>query len=140
MTTHRLPLAVLLIAVGVCSQRFGPPVRSSFPPPPPVGASASGCALIIPGPGSDTCVTFDAVNSAFNTALSRVGPLEHQSDDDKLEERAGELGLVLQEASRILASQYSLSKDAISQGLPLIDTTKTVVADYCPTALQPPCW
>jgi hypothetical protein len=43
-----------------------------------VGGNAGGCALIIPGSGSDTCITFDAVNSAFNTALGRVGPLQHQ--------------------------------------------------------------
>ena len=139
MTTHRLTLAVLIIAVGVTSQRFGSnPARPNFASQPSAPSGGGGCALIIPGPGSDTCVTFEAVDAAFNTALSRVGPLQHQSDEDNLEERSGELGLVIQEASRILASQYNLSKDAISQGLPLIDATKTSIANYCPAALQPP--
>ena len=139
MTTHRLTLAVLIIAVGVTSQRFGSnPARPNFASQPSAPSGGGGCALIIPGPGSDTCVTFEAVDAAFNTALSRVGPLQHQSDEDNLEERSGELGLVIQEASRILASQYNLSKDAISQGLPLIDATKTSITNYCPAALQPP--
>jgi hypothetical protein len=134
--TCRISFAVLLIAAGVCAQRFsGQPSRSSFPSS---GGSNGGCALIIPGPGSDTCITFDAVNSAFNTAVGRVGPLKHQGEDDDIEEKAGELGLVLQEASRILASQYSLSKDAISQGLPLIDTTKTVIDGFCPEFFKEP--
>ncbi len=70
--------------------------------------------------------------------MSRVGPLEHQGPGESLEEKAGELGLVIQETSRILAQQYSLTKDAIAQGLPLIDTTKTAINQYCPDAFRVP--
>jgi len=102
------------------------------------GPSNSGCALIIPGTGQDTCITFEAVNNAFNTALSRNGPLIHQGPNEPLEEKAGELGHIIQETSRLIAQQYSLSRDAISQGLPLIDTTKTVINQYCPDAFRVP--
>lgn len=137
MIIHHLPVALLLIAAGVFSQRFGaPPIRNI--PQPQQAASQSNCALIIPNAGQDTCITFDAVNNAFNTALRQHGPLLHQGPEDKLEEASGELGLVIQETSRILATQYNLSKDAISQGLPLIDTTKTVINQYCPESFREP--
>ena len=85
------------------------------------------CALIIPAypSGSDTCVTYEAVNAAFVQARDRVGlpPVEGKFDTDAV----GRLGVVVHEASRILAAQYGLSKDAIANGLPLIDTTKSVI-------------
>ena len=127
--TRQLSFVVLLIAAGACAQRFNSP---------PSRTPSSGCALIIPGAGSETCITFDAVNSAFNTALSRLRPLQHQDEKDDIEDKSGELGQVIQEASRILASQYKLSKDAISQGLPLIDTSKTVISGFCPTDFVSP--
>ena len=39
---------------------------------------------------------------------------------------------------RILAKQYALSRDTIANGLPLIDTTKTSVEQYCPHFLMTP--
>ena len=39
---------------------------------------------------------------------------------------------------RYLAKQYALSKDAIANGLPLIDTTKSLVEQYCPPFLMTP--
>jgi len=54
------------------------------------------------------------------------------------EKKAEELGLVILEASTILAQQYSLSKDAISEGLPLIDTTRTAIYQYCPAEFRIP--
>ncbi|CAB4055842.1 PXDN [Lepeophtheirus salmonis] len=114
-------------------------------------SSSSGCALIIPGPGrssafdhgsrvfggssfdyqgSNTCITYEAVNAAFTTALERVGlpPVRGKFTTDDV----GNLGTVIHETSRYLAKQYGLSKDAISNGLPLIDTTKTIIEGYCP--------
>jgi peroxidase len=122
---------------------------------------ASGCALIIPGSGksslfdhasssfgggsssgdpyhgTDTCVTFEAVNAAFLAARDSVGlpPVrgaEFETND------VGNLGTVIHETSRYLAKQYGLTKDAISSGLPLIDTTKTVIERYCPSFLMTP--
>ncbi|XP_071750194.1 LOW QUALITY PROTEIN: salivary peroxidase/catechol oxidase-like [Lepeophtheirus salmonis] len=127
---------------------FGPQAPSS---------SSSGCALIIPGPGrssafdhgshvfggssfdyqgSNTCITYEAVNAAFTTALERVGlpPVRGKFTTDDV----GNLGTVIHETSRYLAKQYGLSKDAISNGLPLIDTTKTIIEGYCPPFLMTP--
>ena len=39
---------------------------------------------------------------------------------------------------RFLAKQYGLTKDTIANGLPLIDTTATLVAQYCPSFLMTP--
>ena len=50
----------------------------------------------------------------------------------------GNLGTVIHETSRNLAKQYGLSKDAVANGLPLIDTTKTNVESYCPPFLMTP--
>jgi len=50
----------------------------------------------------------------------------------------GNLGTVIHEASRYLAKQYALSKDAIANGLPLVDTTKTYIEQYCPPFLMTP--
>ena len=50
----------------------------------------------------------------------------------------GNLGTVIHETARFLAKQYGLSKDAVANGLPLIDTTRTVVEKYCPPFLMTP--
>ena len=50
----------------------------------------------------------------------------------------GNLGIVIHETSRYLAKQYGLSKDAVANGLPLIDTTKTIIETYCPPFLMTP--
>jgi len=120
-------------------------------------SSAPGCALIIPGlpktslfdhannifggpsvpfDGENTCISYDAVNAAFTQARKRVGlrPVH-----GKFEIRdVGNLGTVVHEASRFLAKQYGLTKDTIANGLPLIDTTATLVAQYCPSFLMTP--
>ena len=50
--------------------------------------------------------------------------------------RNGSKGLMT--GCRYLAKQYALSKDAIANGLPLIDTTKSLVEQYCPPFLMTP--
>lgn len=143
---------VLLAGAGAqFSHGFGAP-----PAPAPANPNA-GCALIIPGPGKsslfdhtnqvfggrqtgydgqNTCITFEAVNSAFLAARDRIGlpPVKGKFSSDDIES----LGTVIYEASRYLGKQYALSKDAIANGLPLIDTTKTVVESYCPPFLMTP--
>jgi len=144
----RSVLIPALLAVGAHCQ-FGHP-----PPPAP---SPSGCALIIPGPGKsslfdhtnnifggrpapyepqNTCITYEAVNAAFISARDRVGlpPVRGKFTTHDV----GNLGTVIHEASRYLAKQYALSKDAIANGLPLIDTTKSLVEGYCPPFLMTP--
>jgi len=124
-------IALRVIALASVALAFGPPPgpgRQSFP---------SGCALIIPSfQGQDICVTYEAVNAAFTEARDRVGlpPVTGKFDTDAV----GRLGTVVHEASRILAGQYGLSKDAIANGLPLIDTTKSVIEGYCPPFLMTP--
>ena len=44
----------------------------------------------------------------------------------------------MNDCCRYLAKQYALSKDAIANGLPLIDTTKSLVEQYCPPFLMTP--
>jgi peroxidase len=128
--------------------------RAQFPRHRP---APSGCALIIPGPpksslfdhtnnvfgghpapfdSQNTCITYEAVNAAFTSARDRVGlpPVRGKFTTHDV----GNLGTVIHEASRFLAKQYALSKDAIANGLPLIDTTKSLVEAYCPPFLMTP--
>ena len=144
------PSLVVLLATTVVSQ-FGPP-----PPPAPSYPNA-GCALIIPGPGrssafdhasgvfgdpnypgfsENTCITYEAVNAAFASARDRVGLPTANSKFPS--EEISNLATVIQEATRYVAKQYGLSKDAIANGLPLIDTTKTVIEGFCPAFLMTP--
>lgn len=46
-------------------------------------------------------------------------------------------GEILLEASRLLASWYELSREAILYALPRIDTYKTSIKEICPSFLQP---
>lgn len=141
-------LAALLVAAGsltVVSAQFGGP------------PSASGCALIIPGPpksslfdhannvfggrpapfdAQNTCVTYEAVNAAFQSAKQQVGLPPVRGKFTGLD--VGHLGTVIHETARYLAKQYALSKDAIANGLPLIDTSKSVIEPYCPPFLMTP--
>ena len=141
-------LAPLLVPacllVSAASAQFGPP-------------QASGCALIIPGPpksslfdhtnqvfggrpapfdAQNTCITYEAVNAAFLSARDRVGLPPVRGKFKGID--VGNLGTVIHETARYLAKQYALSKDAIANGLPLIDTTKTVIEPYCPPFLMTP--
>ena len=126
----------------------------------PTHSDPDGCALIIPGSpkssafdhassafggsgpsfggsgSAGTCITYDAVNAAFVAARDSVGlpPARGKFETDDV----GNLGTVIHETSRFLAKQYGLSKDAVSNGLPLIDTTKTIIEGYCPTFLMTP--
>jgi len=151
--------ALRVLSLAGMAMAFGPP-----PPPgfssrgPPPSAPNDGCALIIPGqgrssafdhaasnfggigspafPSGQTCITFEAVNAAFLSAKDRVGlkPVEGKFKGDDV----GALGVVIHEASRFLAKQYGLSADAVANGLPLIDTTKTAIEPYCPPFLMTP--
>lgn len=144
-------LTRLLVLATAAMAQFG------HPPPAPA-PSSSGCALIIPGPGrsssfdhasgafgypspssgysENTCITYEAVNAAFSSARDRVGLPPARSKFPT--EEISNLGTVIQEATRYIAKQYGLSKDAIANGLPLIDTTKTIVESYCPAFLMTP--
>lgn len=105
---------------------------------------AAGCALLIPGSGKPNqaggrqsiCITYQDVNDAFLDAKDRFGlsPVQGKFHNKEI----AELATVIYETSRTLANQFGLSKDAIANGLPLIDTTKTVIRDFCPPYLMTP--
>ncbi|CAG0923215.1 unnamed protein product, partial [Notodromas monacha] len=87
------------------------------------------------GPG--TCITYESINHAFHEAKSRLG-LPAPSQRDLSNKDVGQIARVVLETSRIISRQYSLPADAITNGLPLIDTTKTVIDQYCPYFLKFP--
>merc|ERR1712117_83749 len=98
------------------------------------------CALIVTGHSpyynyGDTCITYQDVNKAF-TAAMRERRLDRT--EQLTSHLVGDLGTVVQEAARLLASQYRLSKDIIANGLPLINTTNSVISDFCPAFLKTP--
>ncbi|KAK2721117.1 hypothetical protein QYM36_003405 [Artemia franciscana] len=114
----------------------------------------SGCALIIPGIGKssnldrfhgsdhlaipgETCVTYDSVNAAFQIARSKIG-LPAPKGKTLTDQDIDNLGNVIVETTRIIAHQYGLPRDAVYNGLPLIDTKKTVINKFCPAYLKNP--
>ncbi|CAG0890250.1 unnamed protein product [Darwinula stevensoni] len=162
-----LGLVLLPSSLKALSVNYGPPGDpwggSPFPTPGAPGrlidkpGGYDGCALIVPGPGkthhldlaynafnglggydgAGTCITFESVNRAFGQAKRRWGlPAAHRRELDGNE--VGGIGRVLLETSRILAHQYALKPDVIINGLPLIDTSKTIIEQYCPYWLKKP--
>ncbi|VEN38202.1 unnamed protein product [Callosobruchus maculatus] len=107
------------------------------------GNGNSECALVINGPGRSshfdytlnllrgggntdfnghqTCITYDAVNAAYLDARKRI--------------HVGSVGEVLLDISMNLARTYGLSYEDIEKGLPLIDTSKTLIREICPPFL-----
>ncbi|XP_043221508.1 peroxidase-like isoform X1 [Amphibalanus amphitrite] len=127
-------------------------------PGPTPGPHGDACALIIPGPGhsaafdhalnvfagphsaapgysgKDTCISFDAINAAFDKATQMYGlrPKLHEVEVEDV----GRLGMALTFVAEYIARMYNLPKDAIASGLPLIDTSKTIIGPYCPAFLN----
>ena len=120
-------LALRVVCLAGVALAFGPPQGA-----PPPSHPTDGCALIIPGApgrssafdhassafggppsggyrGSETCITFEAVNAAFLSARDRVGLKPVNNGKFKADE-VGALGTVIHEASRFLAKQYGLTK------------------------------
>lgn len=146
LTTMTMPLlAVGFLLSSVC-------ISSSQ------GQSSRECALIISAPAAKssrfdqanhafggppppqdlvtTCITFDAVNIAFERAKAIEGlkPVQGRYTSEAI----GELGTIIHETTRYLAQTYGLSQDAVDNGLPLIDTRRTVIQNYCPPFLMTP--
>ncbi|KZS09370.1 Chorion peroxidase [Daphnia magna] len=135
--------------------RYGPP-----PPPPHHHHPYHGqeeehheaqCALVVPGlPGKsaagdryanlkyvpdETCITYEAVDAAFSAAKSKLR-LPSTKSRTLTERDIDLLGKVIVETTRNLANQYGLPADVISNGLPLIDTSKTAIDQFCPSFLK----
>ncbi|KAK4320758.1 hypothetical protein Pmani_008413, partial [Petrolisthes manimaculis] len=143
----------------------GPPGRfpgggrslSSGPGPGARPGDNSHCALLIPGPGKSsfrdhsvgvfngiqfphsgegyTCITFQSVDAAFKAArdLHGLPRPSHNPDHNDL----GNLGMVLAETTRNIAKQYNLPKDVLVNGMPLIDSFKTIIGAVCPDFMKP---
>ena len=104
---------------------------------------SSDCALIVTIPPEAgtfqlrdrrVCITYDNVNAAFIAAQEKVG----KAPSNKLDQIVGNLGTVISETSRVLSKKFGLPSDAIANGLPLIDTTRTFIHQQCPSFLMKP--
>ncbi|XP_050718899.1 peroxidase-like [Eriocheir sinensis] len=122
-----------------------------------IGGGDSQCALLLPGPGKShnrdyalgvfngiglpieregfTCITFQSVDAAFKAARDRLGLPRPSPKPDPRD--LGNLGLVLTETTRNLAKQYNLPKDVLLNGMPLIDTFRTIIGKVCPDFMKP---
>lgn len=116
----------------------------------------SHCALLIPGGKSSsrahalgvfngiqgpqsrdgfTCITFVSVDAAFKAARDKYG-LPRPGREPTTEDQKN-LANVLLETSRNLAREYNLPKDVLINGLPLVDTYKTIIGTICPDFMPP---
>nr|CAD7428478.1 unnamed protein product [Timema monikensis] len=121
----------------------------------PLAAPPDGeCALLLDGPGrtsafdynlnalrgtfnyggQQTCITYDAVNQAYISARKRINVAAPKTHMWKPEEIAT-VGELLLDVSISLAKTYGLSYEDIEKGLPLIDTSKTLIREVCPPYL-----
>ncbi|XP_022239816.1 peroxidase-like [Limulus polyphemus] len=89
----------------------------------------------------EICITYDDINGAIHEARTRYGQLPPQIHDLSSNypeaKHVAPVGEVLEEATRILAHKFRLSFEVIINGLPQVDTTKTVAKEICPTFLTP---
>ncbi|XP_050574837.1 chorion peroxidase isoform X1 [Bombus affinis] len=121
-----------------------------------VYANGDDCALILSGPGrtsvfdytynllrgsfpatagSQTCITYDAVNRAYIEARKRINVAQPKSKMWRPEDLAT-VGELLLDISSNLAQTYGLTFEEIEKSLPLIDTSKTLIRDVCPAFLS----
>ncbi|KAK7076494.1 hypothetical protein SK128_009108, partial [Halocaridina rubra] len=141
---------------------FIPPHLSGFPGggrslnSGPARADNSHCALLIPGPGKSssrdhafgvfngiqnqfqdgfTCITFRSVDDAFKAARDKYGLPRPKNNPDAKEQ--SNLAVVLLGTTRNIAQEYNLPKDVLINGLPLIDTFKTIIGTVCPDFITP---
>ncbi|KAH1021433.1 hypothetical protein HUJ04_010949 [Dendroctonus ponderosae] len=119
------------------------------------GNSDQECALLLNGParsshfdyqfnllrggnldyhGPHTCITYAAVNAAYQEASKRIQVA--QPHGDWKPEEVATVGELLLDISNNLAKSYGLSYEDIEKGLPLIDTSKTLIRDICPPYLS----
>ncbi|PSN32287.1 hypothetical protein C0J52_19510, partial [Blattella germanica] len=84
--------------------------------------------------GQHTCVTYDAINQAYIQARKRIHVAQPKNPMWKTEEIAT-VGELLLDISINLAKTYGLSYEDIEKGLPLIDTSKTLIREVCPPFL-----
>lgn len=111
------------------------------------------CALLLDGPGRssafdynvntlrgtpgyrgpNTCITYDAVNQAYINARKRIQVAQPQGQWTPPD--VASVGELLLDVSIQLAKAYGLTYEDIEKGLPLIDTSKTLIREVCPPYL-----
>ncbi|XP_078037008.1 peroxidase homolog [Augochlora pura] len=124
----------------------------------PIEAYANGddCALVLNGPGrstpydytynllrgsfpptggSQTCITYDAVNRAYIEARKRINVAQPKGKTWRPEDLAT-VGELLLDITSNLVKTYGLTVEDIEKSLPLIDTSKTLISEVCPTFLS----
>ncbi|KAL0832005.1 hypothetical protein ABMA28_001504 [Loxostege sticticalis] len=80
--------------------------------------------------GQHTCITYDAVNQAYIEARNRI-VVSQPKGDWKAEDFAS-VGELILDISINLARKYGLTYEEIEKGLPLIDTSRTLIREVCP--------
>ncbi|XP_024938090.1 peroxidase isoform X4 [Cephus cinctus] len=119
-------------------------------------ANGDECALVLDGPGrtsvfdytynllrgsfpptagSQTCITYDAVNNAYIEARKRINVAQSKADIWRPEDLAT-VGELLLDISVNLAQTYGLTYEEIEKSLPLIDTSRTLIREVCPAFLS----
>ncbi|XP_054268783.1 peroxidase-like isoform X2 [Macrosteles quadrilineatus] len=84
--------------------------------------------------GSGSCITYDAINQAYLEARKRI-QVATPSGEWKPHEVAS-VGELLLDISIQLAKHYGLTYEEVEKGLPLIDTSKTLIREVCPSFLS----
>ena len=115
-------------------------------------ANQGECALELDHGG---CITYRDVDLAFSLAERNLDyfELRYRPRENLTNEEMGNLGTVIHETTRILAKvistqaliatlrvclqEYRLDPRLLNEGLSQIDTTKTIIRDYCPEYLLP---
>ncbi|CAK1579275.1 unnamed protein product [Parnassius mnemosyne] len=80
--------------------------------------------------GQHTCITYDAINQAYLEARNRI--LVAQPKGDWKPEDFASVGELVLDISIQLARTYGLTYEEIEKGLPLIDTSRTLIREVCP--------
>ncbi|KAJ3641273.1 hypothetical protein Zmor_027785 [Zophobas morio] len=135
--------------------QINPNVAIQYTPVDLAGNGDGECALLLNGParssqfdyslnllrgtpleynGPHTCITYDAVNAAYLDARKRIHIA--QPHGDWKPEDVATVGELLLDVSVNLARTYGLSYEDIEKGLPLIDTSKTLIREVCPPYLS----
>jgi len=98
-------------------------------------AADPNCALVLPG--YEYCITYSDIDIAFSQATEALqARLRYRPTENLSTEEVGELGTVIQETSRLLATKYGLPAITLFDSLSLIDTSRTLIGNYCPANLQ----
>ncbi|XP_011701791.1 PREDICTED: peroxidase isoform X2 [Wasmannia auropunctata] len=85
--------------------------------------------------GTQTCITYDAVNHAYVEARKRINVARPKSEMWRPEDLAT-VGELLLDITTNLAQTYGLTYEEIQTSLPLIDTSKTLIREVCPAFLS----